>query len=169
MALMRREGSGPVTRRQQPQREWDPFQTMREFMRWDPFREMAPRLWRGAEERFAMAPAFDVRETKDAYLFKADLPGFREQDIDINVTGNRLTVSGQREAEQAEDSDNYYCCERSYGAFTRSFTMPDGVNGDEIEADLKDGVLSLKVPKTAETQPKRIPIRGGEDGGEKNA
>jgi HSP20 family protein len=135
---------------------------MRELLRWDPFQE--PRLWRGAEER-PFAPAFDVRETKDAYFFKADLPGFREQDIDINMTANRLTISGKREAERAEDSDTYYCCERSYGAFARSFTLPEGVDADQIDADLKDGILSVRVPKTAEAQPKRVAIRSGEGAG----
>jgi len=142
---------------------------MREMMRWDPFQEMLPRSWRGAEERGAIVPSFDVRETKDAYIFKADLPGFREQDIDVSVTGNRLSVSGKREAEQVEDSDTYYCCERSYGSFTRSFTLPEGVNAEQVQADLKEGVLSLRLPKTAEAQPKRIQLRGGQNGGEKPA
>jgi HSP20 family protein len=164
--ISRREETTPAVR---SAREWDPFQTMRELMRWNPFQETAPRLWRGADERFAIAPAFDVRETKDAYIFKADLPGFREEDIDVHVAGNRLTVSGKRESEQVDDADTYYCCERSSGSFTRSFTLPDGVNPDQVQADLKEGVLSLLIPKTAEAQPKRIQLRSGPNGNEKKA
>src|SRR3954471_12796705 len=94
--------------------DWDPFQTMRELMAWDPFRDMLPRLWRAPDERPAFVPAFDVRDTKDAYVFTADLPGFREQDVDINVTGNRLSVSGKRDADEVQESDTFYACERSY-------------------------------------------------------
>ena len=167
MAIQRRENRdepGAMTRRN---REWDPFQTMRELMAWDPFRDMMPRLWRGMDERPAFIPAFDVRETKDGYVFKADVPGFREQDIDINVTGNRLTVSGKRESEQVDESDTYYCCERSAGAFTRTFTLPEGANAEQVRAELKDGVLSLHAPKSAEAQPKKIAIKPARDGGEK--
>jgi len=135
---------------------------MRDLVGWDPFQEMAPRLWRTEERLFV--PAFDVRETPDAYQFKADLPGFKEGDVDINVTGNRLTVSGKREEERTEDKDNLFLSERSYGSFTRTFTLPDGVNADQIQADLRDGVLSLHVPKSEEAQPKKISIRAGDKG-----
>jgi HSP20 family protein len=158
MAIVRRAEEAPALRR-----EWDPFQSMRELLSWDPFQHMLPRLWpTGAAQRFAFTPAFDVRETKDAFVIKADLPGFREQDIDVNVTANRLTVSGKREAERVEKADTYYCSERSHGSFTRSFTLPDGVETEQIQAELKDGILALQVPKSAEAQPKHIPIRGGE-------
>jgi len=160
MAMVRRSEAAPLAQRT---REWDPFQTMRELMAWDPFQEMAPRVWRGMEGRMPYMPSFDVRETKDAYLFKADLPGFREQDIDVNLTGNRLTVSGQREAEKVEDTDTCYCSERTHGSFTRSFTLPEGIDSGKIQADLKDGVLSVQVPKTVEAQPKHIPLGGAQE------
>ena len=165
MAIVRRGEGGQMTGRG---REWDPFETMRQLLSWDPFQEMVPRVWRGGEERgMAFVPSFDVRETKDAYVFKADLPGFKEQDLDINLTGNRLTISGKREMEKVEDNDRYYCCERSHGSFTRVFTLPEGVNVDQVQADLKDGVLGIHVPKTPETQPKRIQLGGGTQTGEK--
>lgn len=154
MAIVRREA--PSLRRA---REWNPFETMSDLLGWDPFQEMAPSLpgmWRGEEP--AYVPPFDVRETKDAYLFKADLPGIKEQDLEISVTGSRLTVSGKREAENVEESDRCYCSERSYGSFTRSFTLPEGINADQIQAEFKDGVLSIHVPKSPETQPKRISV-----------
>jgi len=162
MAIMRRNENAPVTRRS---REWDPLQTMRDLIGWDPFQEMAPRLWRG-EERLAFAPAFDVKETADSYLFKADLPGFREGDVEINVTGNRLGITGKREEEREEDTGSFFLAERTYGTFTRTFTLPEGVNADQVRADLKDGVLTLVVPKSEESQPKKITI-GSQQSGEK--
>jgi len=136
---------------------WDPFHTMRELMKWDPFAEMAPVLGRATETVFA--PRFEVKETKNAYVFKADLPGIDEKDLDITLTGNRLTVSGKREAESQEDGDTFFTYERSYGSFSRSFTLPEGADPDHAEADLRNGVLTLSVPKHPEHQPKKISIK----------
>jgi HSP20 family protein len=136
--------------------EWDPFRVMREFLRWDPFREMAPVL--PADERLSFAPAFEVKETNDGYLFKADVPGVKQQDLEITMTGNRMTVSGKRETERHDKSDTFYAYERSYGTFTRSFTLPEGADAEKVQADLKDGVLTIALPKKPELQPKKIAI-----------
>lgn len=157
MPIVRRGESIPTARGMM---QWDPFQTMREMLNLEPLQQMFPEFVRGRERLGAYVPAFDVLETRDAYIFKADVPGFREQDIDISVTGNRLTLTGRREAEQVEESDTYYCSERSYGHFTRTFTLPEGVNADQIRADLKDGILTVKVPRAVEAQPKRITVQG---------
>jgi HSP20 family protein len=133
---------------------------MREMLNMEPMPGLLQDLWRGQERLGTYVPAFDVLESKDAYVFKVDVPGFREQDIDINVTSNRLTISGKREAEQVSESDTYYCSERASGMFTRTFTLPEGINSDQIRADLKDGLLTVNVPKTVEVQPKRITIQG---------
>src|SRR5262249_25626173 len=109
MAIMRKGESGPPAR--PTHREWDPFQSMRVIMRWVPFWESFQRHWRAAERHLEFVPDFDVRESKDAYVFRADLPGFREEDIEINLTGNRLTVSGKREVEHGEESDTEYVSE----------------------------------------------------------
>ncbi|MBN1205405.1 MAG: Hsp20/alpha crystallin family protein [Myxococcaceae bacterium] len=166
MAIIRRGETVPAVGRSL---QLDPFRTMRELLGWDPFQQVVPELWRGQERLGAFVPAFDVRETQDAFLFKADVPGFREEDIDISVTGNRLSLSGKREAEQVDESETYYCSERSYGTFTRTFTLPEGINADQIRAELKDGVLTVSVPKTAEAQPKRISVRGTATGGKVKA
>lgn len=139
-----------------PAREWDPARIMRSLLSWDPFREMAP--FALEQPMAGFAPAFEVKETKDGYLFKADLPGVKQQDIEVSYTGNRLTVSGKREAEKQEKTDTYYTYERSYGTFTRAFTLPEGVDPNRIHADLRDGVLTIDVPKTAEAQPKKIAV-----------
>jgi HSP20 family protein len=140
-------------------REWNPWQRMRELMAWDPFQEMS-RYW-PSEAEVGFVPHFEVRETNEGFVFKADLPGIHEDDLDINLNGNRLTISGKREAEQRNESDRYYAYEVQYGSFTRSFTLPDGVDPDHVKADLKNGVLTLLVPKKAEAQPRKIAIGGG--------
>lgn len=106
----------------------------------------------------AFYPSFEVKETEKAYVFKADVPGVKEGDLEVTVTGNRLTVSGKRESEKEEKTDTYYTCERSYGSFSRSFTLPEGTDVGAVTADLKDGVLTVALPKRPEVQPKKIPI-----------
>jgi HSP20 family protein len=143
--------------------EWEPFRVMRELFGWDPFREMLPGVF-GEERGTIFAPAFDVKETGDAFIFKADLPGVKDEDLEITFSGNRLIVRGKREAEQQERGETFYAYERSYGSFSRAFTVPSGVDADQCKADLRDGVLTLVLPKKPEAQPKRITVQGGEGG-----
>lgn len=138
---------------------WDPMRAMREMLKWDPFREMAPNL--AAFEGTAFNPDFDVTENKDSFLFKADLPGMKKEDIEITTTGNRLQISGKRDNEQETKTDTVYTYERQYGSFVRSFTLPDGVDVEHAKSELKDGVLTLVIPKTPGTQAKKIAITSG--------
>lgn len=140
--------------------EWNPLRAMREMLRWDPFREMAP-MFPTSLEGAEWNPTFEVTENKDAFLFKADVPGVKKDDLEITTTGNRLQISGKRESEQEKKTDTVYTYERQYGSFTRSFTLPDGVDIAHAKSDLKDGVLTLVVPKLAEAQSKKIPISTG--------
>jgi len=145
------------TPEQQMPSVWEPLRLMRDMMGWDPFAEMLPGV---AQREAVFAPGFEVKETKDAYVFKADLPGIKEEDLDITVTGNRLTVSGKREAEQREESDRYYAYERSYGSFTRAFTLPDSADCEQVDASLANGVLTVSIGKKPESQPKKISLKG---------
>ena len=151
MNLIRRENrTAPVTT---PTLE--PFGLMRNFLRWDPFRDLDFNL----DLQSAFTPSFDIRETPEAYVFEADLPGIRREEVDINLTGNRITITGKREAKARKEGENFFMQERSYGSFTRSFNLPDGVDGGRVTADLKDGVLTLVLPKVPEVQPKKIEIK----------
>jgi HSP20 family protein len=134
---------------------WEPFRMIRDMMGWDPFREMVPYV---SPLPAGFIPSFDIKETKEGYLFKADVPGVKEGDIDVIVTGNRLTISGKRDGEKEEHTDTYYAYERNYGNFTRSFTLPDGVDMNSVYADLKDGVLTLSLKRLPELQPKKVPV-----------
>lgn len=139
---------------------WDPFVTMRDLMRWAPFRDstLFPLIdVSGA----AFTPAFEVKETKDAFEFKADVPGIDAKDIDVKLTNNRLSISGKREAEKTDKGETYYNYERSFGSFTRSFTLPEGINGEAINADLKDGVLKIVLPKKPEAKPRQVQVKTG--------
>jgi HSP20 family protein len=113
--------------------------------------------WNGAR---GFAPTFEVKETKDAYVFKADLPGLAESDVQIHMTGNVLTVTGERKQESVQEGERYFAIERGYGQFSRSFSLPDGTDAENVTANLKDGVLTLRVPKKPEVQARRITIGG---------
>src|SRR5262249_7225694 len=135
--IIRRRGESPEgAARPLTRRGWDPFQTMRELLRWEPLQEMGglPGYLPSAHER-GFAPAFDVRETPDSYVFKADVPGLRENDLDISISGNRVTLSGKREEEEAKEGETWYVYERSLGTFARSFTLPEGVETQNIKAE----------------------------------
>src|SRR5687767_6368530 len=89
---------------------WDPVRVMREVMQWDPFRTEQPMAYGAAEEQ-TYVPTFDVKETKDGYLFKADLPGIKQEDLDISLHSNRLTIAGKRAAEQRDEGETWYAYE----------------------------------------------------------
>ncbi|HVU51084.1 MAG TPA: Hsp20/alpha crystallin family protein [Polyangia bacterium] len=129
----------------------DPFHLMDAFFGGDALGAFAPAAP-------AFVPSFEVRETKDAYVFRADVPGIPEKDLVIQMTGNVLTISGERKQDDAPDGERYFAYERSYGQFSRSFSLPDSADGERATADVKDGVLTLRVPKKPEVQARRIAI-----------
>jgi len=149
--LIRRTEGGTL----EPARFLDPYEMMRELMQWDPFRELGP----VAPHVMGFVPTFDVKETQDGYVFKADLPGIKEKELDISLTGSRLTVSGKREEEKKEEGERFYAYERSYGSFSRSFTLPEGVDPDSVQAELKEGVLTLSIAKKPEVKAKKIELK----------
>jgi HSP20 family protein len=111
---------------------------------------------------FSFFPDFEVKETTAGYIFKADVPGVKEPDLEVTITGNRLTLTGKREQEKEERGATYYTCERSYGSFTRSFTLPEDADAQHVQAELKVGVLTVSVPKSPEAMPKTVPIKATE-------
>lgn len=130
---------------------WDRW--MRSFFHWDPFQRLAP------FDRSAFTPAFEIKETREGLLFKADLPGVRDADLEVTADNSRLTVKGKREEEKKQETDTYYCYERSYGSFTRTFALPEGCDSAKTHAELRDGVLTVLVPKAPEAQPKKIDVK----------
>jgi HSP20 family protein len=118
-------------------------------------------LWRYESSFGVAAPAVDVTEDDKAYKISAELPGMSEKDIEVAVSGDMLTLKGEKRQEREEKDKNRYLSERSYGAFQRSFTLPEGVDRDKISADFSKGVLTLTLPKTGEAQKqqKKIEIK----------
>lgn len=151
VAIQRPAGSNPPALAQA--NAWDPFRTMRELMRWDPF--TASSAW---PLPASFAPDFDVKETKESFVFTADLPGVADKDVQVQLSDNRLSVSGKRESEKTEQHETYYASERSHGSFTRTFVLPEGVDADKAHAQLKNGVLSIAIPKRPEAQPRKINV-----------
>ena len=103
-------------------------------------------------------PAIDLVETADSLVLKADLPGLTEDDVEIEVKDNVLTISGERSSEQEDKAENYHRVERSYGSFSRSLTLPEGVDPESVKAEFDNGVLQVTVPKPAERKPHKISI-----------
>jgi HSP20 family protein len=137
--------------------EWDPFRVMDQLLRWDPYQGTAP-AFNQMRQQQGFVPQFDVRETPDAYVFQADVPGIQEKDLDISLTGNRLSISGKRDVENRQQTDSYHLYERSYGTFSRSFTLPDTADMTRANADMKDGVLTITLPKRVEAQPRKLTV-----------
>ena len=107
------------------------------------------------------APAVDIYETEQELVVKADLPDVKPEDLDIRVENNILTIRGERKFEKKVNENNYLRIERSYGSFSRSFSLANTVNTEAIKADYKDGVLTLSIPKREEAKPKQIKVQVG--------
>ena len=127
------------------------YSLARDLFGWDPFF--------GDRQVSAFAPTFEVKETTEAFLIKADLPGVDEKNLDINLHNGVLTVAGHRDAEERREGESFALYERQYGSFTRSFSLPDVADGDRIYAKLADGVLTLSIPKRAEAKPRKIALK----------
>jgi len=104
------------------------------------------------------APAVDILETQQNLVVKADLPDLKPEELDIRVENNILTIRGERKFEKKVDENNYLRVERSYGSFSRSFSLSNTVNTESIQADYKNGVLTLSIPKREEAKPKQIKV-----------
>jgi HSP20 family protein len=141
---------------------WQPDREMEEIGRRfeDIFgRPFVPGIWRllPSEER-VWAPVIDVLEKEDKFVVKVELPGVKEEDVNVSVVGDTLTIEGKKEAETEVKRKGYHYTESSYGSFSRSITMPSVVDVGKIEADYDKGVLEITLPKAPEVKPKKIAV-----------
>ncbi len=104
------------------------------------------------------SPAVDIYETEQELVMRADLPDLSEKEIDIRVENNMLTIRGERKLEKSVAEDNYLRMERAYGSFSRSFSLPNTVNTEQIKADYRNGVLTVTLPKREESKPKQVKV-----------
>jgi len=142
-------------------RERDPFSEMVDMRDrigrlFDEYFGQFPAIREGALGR-SWAPAVDIYEDKNNIILEAELPGMKKDELSIDVKNNVLTLSGERKHEQETKKENFHRIERSYGKFSRSFTLPDSVKVDKVKANYKDGVLEITLPKPKEA--KAIPIK----------
>jgi HSP20 family protein len=115
--------------------------------------------WPGRFMSRQFVPALDVSENDDEFVVKAELPGIDPKEVDINLTGDLLTIKGDKKDEKEEKGENFHTIERSYGSFSRSFQLPCDVQEDKIEAHYKDGVLDLRLPKAENAKRKSVKIK----------
>jgi HSP20 family protein len=145
------------------------------IVRWEPFRDLlslqermnrlfeesARGIGRGQEEDWAVgawAPAVDIYEHGNDLVLKAELPGVDPKDVDIRIENSVLTLRGERKVDNEVKRESYHRVERSYGSFTRAFTLPTTVDTANVKADFKDGLLRITLPKREEAKPKQIQI-----------
>ena len=144
---------------------------MSSITHWDTYtglaglQEQVNRLFEGGSSRrqdpsalTSWAPAVDISETENELVVKADLPDVNEKDIDVRVENNMLTIRGERKFEEKTEKENYLRVERTYGTFSRSFRLPNTVNNEAILAGYKNGVLTVTLPKRAESKPKQVKV-----------
>ncbi len=144
--------------------KWDPFKELENIHKRiskileEPFFALRPKYDEESLMETKWTPAVDVYEDKDNIIINAEIPGVKKEDIKIELTGNQLTISGERKLEKEEKKKNYHRIERFYGNFMRTFTIPDTVQKDKISASYKDGILKVVLPKAEEAKPKEIKI-----------
>ena len=146
------------------------------IVRWEPFRELSSlqtemnRLFNAAFEgpggsngpARRWTPAMDLLETEEEFVLRADLPGMSESDVSIELEDNVLTVSGERKTEHEDKREGFYRMERAYGSFSRSLTLPKGIDPEAVTAAFQNGVLEVRVPKPEQRKPRRISISAGD-------
>ncbi len=146
------------------------------IVRWEPLRELGslqtemnrlfntafegPATGNGGNRRWT--PAMDLVETEDHFVLRADLPGMSESDVTIELEDNVLTVAGERKAEHEEKREGFYRVERAFGRFSRSLTLPKGIDPEGVTAQFGSGVLEVRVPKPEQRKPRKITISGSD-------
>jgi HSP20 family protein len=145
--LSRKESNGPTALQRQLSRLFEDFST-----------EFSPERF-GAIAQGYWAPALDLVETPETLIVKLEVPGVDPKDIEISVSGDALNVQGEKREEKEEKGRTFHRVERTYGAFRRSITLPQPVKADRVEAESKDGILTITLPKTPEAMPKRISVK----------
>ena len=142
------------------------------LVRWTPFRDLVAiqdemnRLFEDfvrrstrESDRGAWLPVMDISESEDKITVHMDLPGVKKEDVKISITGNQLCISGERKQEREVEGENYHRIERSYGSFYRCVELPNRIDSNNVIAKVKDGVLTIELPKAEEVKPKAIEVK----------
>ena len=144
-----------------PFKEWDPFRELNEFQsRLGSFFGLQP--VRSGEKGLTTEtwmPAVDIIEDDKEFLVKAELPGIKREEVHVSVENGFLTIRGERKFEKEEKNKRYHRTERSYGSFTRSFSLPEGADSNNVRADFKDGLLQVHLPKASKGKANHIEVK----------
>jgi HSP20 family protein len=143
---------------------WNPFQEIEEMQnRLAAFfgDHPARRSGNNGKELNTWNPLVDIAEDDKEYMIKAELPGVKKEDVKVTVEGGVLSITGERREEKEEKTRKYHRVERSYGSFNRSFTLPEGCAWEKVNAEFKDGVLQVRLPKSETVKPKAIEVKVG--------
>jgi HSP20 family protein len=148
------------------------------LVRWEPVRELnslqqemnrlfssffdTPTAGNGASHARRWIPAMDLVETDEHYVLTADLPGLSQEDINLEFDGDVLTLSGERKSEHTERKEGFYRLERAAGSFSRSLTLPEGIDPEAVKATFDKGVLEVRIPKPEQRKPKKVAIQVGD-------
>jgi HSP20 family protein len=129
---------------------------------WEPFRRVAPFYadfdrW-ASEAEGTWHPSVDISENENAYVLKAELPGVKREDINIDINNKTLTLKGEKKFEEKTEKENHVRVERSYGSFSRTFALSDKVDTENVKASYKDGVLEITLPKKEEAKPREVKV-----------
>jgi HSP20 family protein len=160
---------GPVT---QPPRHLQSLQVMNQIVQWNPLHDldqmhrrlttlMNSESHNGSGPEGDWSPIVDITEDDSGYLIKAELPGVKKNDIHVTFENGLLTLRGERKFEREEKNRKYHRIEREYGAFTRTFELPENVDASKLTAAYEDGLLTVTVAKSEAAKPKRIEVRVG--------
>jgi HSP20 family protein len=133
------------------------------------FNRLFNSLWETPTSSQRWVPEMDLVESDDHYLLRADLPGMKQEDVSIEFNDGTLTISGERKAEYERKEKGFFRLERSFGKFSRSLTLPEGVDPDKIEAGFHEGVLDVRIPKPEQRKPRRIEVAWDGNGSGKPA
>ncbi|MEJ2697969.1 MAG: Hsp20/alpha crystallin family protein [Candidatus Sulfobium sp.] len=150
--MVKVEPTRPLSRFEEFEREFE------DFLR-RPFSMMMPSWWPVPKIPEGGAPAVDIFEDNGNVVVKAEMPGMTKDELDVKIADNVLTISGEKKKEEKVEKQNYFRMERSYGNFTRSFSLPADVQTDKVKAQFRDGVLEITIPKTAEAIRKQKKIK----------
>jgi len=145
---------------------WDPFNNMKDFQ--SLFTDFFDRFWgrnpllsvsQDLEGGSAWMPAVDIREDDKGFRVDVEVPGIDRKNIQVKVEDSVLTIEGERKSEKKTEAEHSHRIERAYGSFQRSFKLPESVDGSQVKAEYKDGLLHLEVPKREDVKPKRIDVQ----------
>ncbi len=154
---------------------WDPFADLLSFPdRLNQLLNQGTHVSRGKSNEQSLTfanfiPPVDVMEDDNNIMVQVELPGVREEDVEVRIENNMLTISGERRLENEEQRDNFLRVERAYGRFYRSFTLPSNIDPENVSATFDNGILKITIPKREESKPKQIKIESGTTNGAKSA